>query len=207
MTKTAFNLARTAKPALVLTGTLVLLSCSQVMSAHASVRQTLSVPPTEAAGYTVTLEQCATSTVQAERSATFTAQMTATSATQHMGMRIELQQRLHGEAEFHTVVAPGLGVWRSSEAGVKIYKYVKQVTNLDAPAAYRAVVRFRWLGEKGRVLKRAELHTERCLQPMLSNQVQQTPSTPTTPGSSTTSGSSSTAPPATTATSSSPHAA
>jgi hypothetical protein len=63
---------------------------------------------------------------------------------------------------------------------VKIYKYVKQVTNLGAPAAYRAVVRFRWLGEKGRALKHAELHTPRCQQPALSGQLVQT--TPTEPG-------------------------
>jgi hypothetical protein len=123
----------------------------------------------------VALEQCVTSTVQLERSATFTAQMVATAATQKMAVRFELQQRLRGEMDFHTLVAPGLGVWQRSEPGVKIYKYVKQVTNLAAPAAYRAVVRFRWLGDKSRVLKRAELHTQRCLQPALSAQVRQAP--------------------------------
>ena len=66
-------------------------------------------------------------------------------------------------------------MWRSSEPGVKIYKYVKQVTNLDAPAAYRAIVRFRWTGERGRVLKRDELHTPRCIEPTLPGQVTQTP--------------------------------
>jgi hypothetical protein len=104
--------------------------------------------------------------------------MTATGTTQRMGMRIELQQRLRGETSFHTVLAPGFGVWRASEPGVKIYKYVKQVTNLTAPAAYRAVVRFRWQGEKGHVLKRAELRTSRCQQPMLTGQVTQTPASP-----------------------------
>jgi hypothetical protein len=47
---------------------------------------------------------------------------------------------------------------------VKIYKYVKQITDLSSPAVYRAVVRFRWVGERGRVVKRAELHTARCEQ-------------------------------------------
>ena len=122
---------------------------------------------------TVGIEQCVTSTVQAERSATFTAQMSATGTTQKMAMRIELQQRLRGESEFHTLVAPGFGVWRVSEPGVKIYKYVKQVTNLDSPAAYRVLVRFRWIGEAGHVLKRDELHTPRCIEPMLPGQVTQ----------------------------------
>ncbi len=127
---------------------------------------------------TVGIEQCVTSSVQLERSATFTAQMTATGATQKMAMRLELQQRRRGESEFHTLVVPGFGVWRVSEPGVKIYKYVKQVTNLDSPAAYRVLVHFRWIGEAGRTLKRGELHTPRCVQPTLSGQVTQTPTAP-----------------------------
>ena len=174
----AFNLKRGACAALILAGALALLACSFAF-ARGGVRDALTTPPTIAPAYSATVEQCATSTVQAERSATFTAQMSATTDTGKMGVRFELQQRLRGESEFHTVLAPGLGVWHSSEAGVQIYKYVKQVTNLDAPAAYRAVVRFRWLSDKGRVLKHAESHTSRCVQPMLSNQVTQTP--PATP--------------------------
>ena len=98
---------------------------------------------------------------------TFTAQMTAVPGTVHMEMRIDLQKRLASDASFHMVVAPGLGVWRGSEAGVKIYKYVKQITNLVAPATYRAVVRFHWLGDRGRVLKRAWLRTASCEQPLI----------------------------------------
>jgi hypothetical protein len=175
MARMAFKSTRVAKTTLMLACALVVLACAQVALAQTGARDVPATTQTDGAAYSVALEQCATSTVQAERSATFTAQMTATSATQRMGMRIELQQRPRGEVVFHTVIAPGLGVWHSSEPGVKIYKYVKQVTNLAAPAAYRAVVRFRWLGEKGRVLKRAELHTPRCPQPTLPAQVKQTP--------------------------------
>jgi hypothetical protein len=174
MAKRASKSPRAVKAALIVAFVFAALSCVQLSFAQAGVRRGLTPAPVDATP-SVGLEQCATSTVQAERSATFTAQMAATSATQKMGMRIELQQRLRGEGEFHTLAAPGFGVWRSSEPGVKIYKYVKQVTNLSAPAAYRAVVHFRWLGEKGRVLKRAELHTPRCLQPTLPRQVTQTP--------------------------------
>jgi hypothetical protein len=175
MTRTAFKPTRLIKAAaLVLACALLLLAFGQAALAHVGLRKALTIALPEGVP-SVTLEQCAMSTVQAERSATFTAQMTATSATQRMGMRIELQQRTRGESEFHTVMAPGFGVWHPSEQGVKIYKYVKQVTNLSAPAAYRAVVRFRWLGDKGRVLKRAELHTSRCIQPTLSHQVIQAP--------------------------------
>ena len=92
------------------------------------------------------LEQCVTSVVQAERAATFAGEMTAIPGTARMSMRIVLQERRSGELLYHTVIAPGLGVWRGSDPKVKIYKYLKQVTNLTPPADYRAVVRFRWLG-------------------------------------------------------------
>ncbi len=169
-----FHLMRVARAALILGCALALLACAQIALAREGVRSALATAPSDGTA-SVGIEQCETSTVQLERSTTFTAQMTATTATQKMGMRIELQQRLHGESEFHTLPAPGFGVWRASEPGVKIYKYVKQVTNLDAPAAYRAIVRFRWIGERGRVLKHEELHTPRCIQPTLSGQVTQTP--------------------------------
>jgi hypothetical protein len=164
-----------AAKALILGCALALLACAQVALADVGVRRALATAPSGGGTASVGIEQCATSTVQLERSATFTAQMAATSTTQKMGMRIELQQRLRGEGEFHTLAAPGFGVWRTSEPGVKIYKYVKQVTNLDAPAAYRAIVRFRWIGERGHVLKRDELRTPRCMQPALPGQVTQAP--------------------------------
>jgi hypothetical protein len=163
---------RAVNAALLMVCVLMVLACTDAASATTGVRRNLT-PPTS--GYSVTLEQCVTSTVQEERSATFTAQMIATPATQKMALRFELQERMRGETDFHTVIAPGLSAWQRAEPGVKIYKYVKQVTNLAAPAAYRAVVRFRWSGEKGRILKRAELHTQRCLEPTLSPQVRQAP--------------------------------
>jgi len=112
-----------------------------------------------------TLEQCVTSVAQVERSATFAGEMTAVAGTVRMAMRIEVQERLPGEALYHKVTAPGLGVWRESDVKVKIYKYLKQVTNLSSPASYRALVRFRWVGARGHVIRRAERVTPRCVQP------------------------------------------
>jgi hypothetical protein len=125
--------------------------------------------------YSVTLEQCVSAGVQAGRSATFVSQMVATAATQKMAMRIVLEERTRGEAEYHAVPGPGFGVWRPSEPGVKIYKYVKQVTNLAAPAVYRATVKFRWVGDKGKVVKRADLRSSRCFQPPLTAPVTPAP--------------------------------
>jgi hypothetical protein len=167
-----FKHAGAARAVLVLLGVLALLVWAQAAFADGALRTSATAPAAGTAS--VGIEQCVTSTVQAERTATFTAQMAATATTQKMAMRIELQQRLRGESEFHTLAAPGFDVWRTSEPGVEIYKYVKQITNLDAPAAYRVLVHFRWLDERGHVLKHDELHTARCVQPTLPGQVTQT---------------------------------
>lgn len=112
-----------------------------------------------------TLVQCVTAVTPAERSATFAGEMTAIGGTAQMEMRIDVLERMPGEALFHTVSAPGLGVWRGSAPGVKVYKYLKQVTNLSAPALYRGAVRFRWLNAKDRLMKAMELRTRGCEQP------------------------------------------
>jgi hypothetical protein len=111
-----------------------------------------------------TLEQCVTSVDQSERSATFSGEMTAMPGTAHMAMRIDIEERTPADAQFHTVIAPGLGVWRDSEPKVKVYKYLKQVTNLSSPAVYRALVGFRWLNSKGRQIRREERLTPKCEQ-------------------------------------------
>jgi hypothetical protein len=119
-----------------------------------------------AAPASATLEDCETSSVQAERSATFAGEMTAIAGTVRMAMRIDLEERTPEQSLYHTVSAPGLGIWRLSDPRVKIYKYLKQVTNLSAPAVYRGVIRFRWLAPRGRVLKRVQRYTGgRCTQP------------------------------------------
>jgi hypothetical protein len=112
-----------------------------------------------------TVGECVTSSTQEQRSATFSAEMAAIPGTTRMAVKIEVQERLPEEALYHTIVAPGLGVWRGSDPRVKIYKYLKQVTNLAAPASYRALVRFRWLNAHGHVIKHTEHYTSRCVQP------------------------------------------
>jgi hypothetical protein len=115
-----------------------------------------------------TLEGCVTSVLQSERSATFSGEMTAVPGAARMEISIALLERLPGEVQYHLVSAPGLGTWRSSAAGVKIYTYIKQVTDLAAPAFYRGELRFRWLSSKDRPIKVAQLRTTRCEQPAAS---------------------------------------
>jgi hypothetical protein len=125
-----------------------------------------------------TLEQCVSTGEQANRSSTFSGEMTAITGSARMAMRIEVQERMPGEELFHTITAPGLGVWRGSEAGVKIYKYVKQVTNLSSPAIYRGLVRFHWLNDSGHVIRRVALHTPRCSEPAVPTTTPASPSPP-----------------------------
>ena len=152
---------------------LALVACGPPVALAREGTSSVPVP----GDFSVTVEQCVNSNVQTERSATFVAQMVATVSTQKMAMKINLEERGRGELEYHVVGAPGFGVWRPSEPGVKIYKYVKQVTNLAAPVSYRVAVKFRWVvGDKGKVIKRAELHSSRCFQPTLTAPVRPVPS-------------------------------
>lgn len=137
--------------------------------------------PAGTGGVSATLEECVTAVSQSERAATFSGEMTAMPGTVRMSMRIDVEERVPGEAAFHTVTFPGLGVWRSADPKVKTYKYLKQVTNLSAPASYRGFVQFRWIGDKGHVIKRAERMTARCLQPALPSEPPEASEGNTTP--------------------------
>jgi hypothetical protein len=112
-----------------------------------------------------TLEHCVTASVQSERSLSVVAEMSAIPHTAHMALRVDIQERLPEAALFHTVNAPGLGVWREADRGVSSYKYLSKVTNLAAPAVYRAAVRFRWLNANGHLIKQLERRTASCAQP------------------------------------------
>jgi hypothetical protein len=138
-------------------------ACSAAVALPAS-----DTAPTAKAPAVVSLEQCVTSTEQEARTATFSGEMIAIAGTSKMEMRIDVLERMPSALEpaFRNIAAPGLGVWRTAAPGVKVYKYLKQVTNLTAPAAYRAAVRFRWLNTKGKLVKAAELRTPKCQQPL-----------------------------------------
>ncbi|HEY0516271.1 MAG TPA: hypothetical protein VGD00_04055 [Solirubrobacteraceae bacterium] len=123
-------------------------------------------PPPAKLPASVTLEGCVTSSQQAERSVTFAGEMSAVKGAVKMEMRVDVLERLPKDLVFHSVYAPGLGIWRMAAPGVSNYKYLKEITNLAAPASYRAVIRFRWLNAKGHAVKAFELRTPRCVQPL-----------------------------------------
>ncbi|HEY3758381.1 MAG TPA: CARDB domain-containing protein [Solirubrobacteraceae bacterium] len=143
---------------------------SKLPSAGGQAGGSGSITPTSspAALASATLEQCLTAVDPTARSATFNGQMSAVPGTRLMAIRILVEEQGAGEAAFRTLsgaTTVSSGGWRRSEVGVKIYKYVRQFTDLPAPGTFRAVVEFRWLGEKGRVIKRAVRRTPTCVQP------------------------------------------
>ena len=154
-------------------GALALAGCSAslvVGQASAALagghgRAAESSPGGKGALSSAALAQCVTAVPEVERSATFSGEMTAIPGTVRMAMRIDVQERMPAEAAFHTITAPGLGVWRVSDQKVRVYRYLKRVTNLHSPASYRALVRFRWLTARGHILRQAERLTPRCVQP------------------------------------------
>jgi hypothetical protein len=114
-----------------------------------------------------TLEQCATATApQTERSATFAGEMNAITGTARMQIDVQLEERSAPEGRFRMVRSPALGVWHSSNPGVKMFAHIQQVTNLSAPAFYRGLIGFRWLDADGHTIKSESLHTATCEQPI-----------------------------------------
>lgn len=135
------------------------LSCAPAVSASAA---TAVKPPASA-----TVEQCVTSVGQLERSATFVGEMSAVPGTARMAMRIELVEHAAPEVGFHPVLSPGLGAWQRSSPGTKTFKSLDKVTDLAAPATYRADIHFRWYGAHNRLIKTLELKSPRCQQPLV----------------------------------------
>jgi hypothetical protein len=110
------------------------------------------------------LLQCLTSVRQAERAVTFAGEMTLIPGATRMSMRIELLERTPEGGGYRPVLAPGVGAWRADAPGVSTYKHLARFTDLAAPASYRALVSFRWLGQHGRVVRRDERRSPRCVQ-------------------------------------------
>jgi hypothetical protein len=141
------------------------LACTAALGAVPQAAGAAQAAESSRASASATLEQCVNAAAQEERSATFVGEMNAVPGTARMQMRVELLERMPHEAFYHAVVYPGLGVWQRASQGVKTYKYFDKVTDLAAPAVYRANVHFRWLNAKGRQIKSLELRTGRCEQP------------------------------------------
>jgi len=113
------------------------------------------------------LQACHTDAAQAGRYAIFASQTTAAAVRGTVLMSVEfvLEERSAGSG-FAVVPAPGFGTWVTSQRGVGIFSDSHEVTGLPAPAAFRVLVRARWIGRGHRILRRAEALSPVCAQPL-----------------------------------------
>jgi hypothetical protein len=135
--------------------------CIAILALAAPAAAHAQAPPLRAK-----LTACETGPDAADRTATFTGSMPAIKGTKRMWMRFDLQRRGAPGASFTTIKVPGLGVWQKSAPGRSSgFVFNQRVQALSAPAAYRAVVRFRWYGKGGRLLRATRRETPVCTQP------------------------------------------
>jgi hypothetical protein len=121
--------------------------------------------PAPAAGLaSVKVAECTPALEPEARTATFEARVRAVAGTERLAVRFTLQTRGPGEPAWRKVTAPGLDTWLESDEGVGRYGYLRTVRNLSAPASYRVIVRFRWLGADGGVLRTAKRRSAACRQ-------------------------------------------
>jgi len=109
---------------------------------------------------------CHADPLQANRSATFSSQMTSVPGTKTMDVNFELQEHTAAAIGFAAVSAPGFGEWVASQPGVGIFTNYHQVTSLPAPASFRVLVRARWLDRRRRVIRREQIVSPVCVQPL-----------------------------------------
>ena len=110
---------------------------------------------------------CTTGADDAGRAAAFTGTMPAAAQTKRMQMRFVLIQRLGAgpKGTFKKISVPGWGGWERSDPGRQGFVFTKRVEALTAPAAYRAVITFRWFDARGHVQRTATRTTPACEQP------------------------------------------
>jgi hypothetical protein len=90
--------------------------------------------------------------------------MPAVPGAVRLAMRFDLQAQEPESGVWAALGAPGFGTWVRSRPRRAGFVYVKRVDGLTGPRAYRAVVRFRWTGEGGEVLRTARRTTGVCEQ-------------------------------------------
>ena len=120
--------------------------------------------PAQAPRLSADLATCHTGTDPADRYAVFTASMPALEGTDRMSMRFDLLERRPPSTAFAEVSVPRWGRWEKSRPARPGFIFSRRVGGLLAPAAYKAVVRFRWYDADGRLQRAARRVTALCRQ-------------------------------------------
>lgn len=151
---------------MTMTGLWALVAVVAVLAADsAGARAATAVPPRAQ----LTQFSCARALDPVNRSAGVSAVMRPVPGTQRMLLRFQLLQQLPG-APADMVRGGDLGSFRSPPNPTlgrlpgDVWRKVKQVINLNAPAAYQFRVTFRWVGAHNRVLSSATRYSRVCHQ-------------------------------------------
>ncbi len=134
---------------------IALLALAAPAAAHAQT------PPLRAK-----LTACTSGPLATDRAASFTGSMPAIKGAKRMWMRFDLLVHAGSASGFAPLKAPGLGVWQKSAPGRAAgFVFTQRVQGLAAPGAYKAMVRFRWYGKAGKLLRALSRETAVCKQP------------------------------------------
>lgn len=126
------------------------------------------VPAASAApSASVRVAACESSLDPAARMMTAEGRMRTLPGARKLQMRFDLQSRRPDRARWTRVVAPGLGVYNTADPAPRRYVFEKRVERLTAPARYRMLVRFRWLGAGDQRLASVQRTSAVCNQPDL----------------------------------------
>jgi hypothetical protein len=111
---------------------------------------------------TAKVVECVRAGTVSEPEAIFKGTMRRVGGTDHMAMRLTLQERV-GPAVWTAIKAPGLGVWRPSHIGVRVFAYSQRVLPLADASSYRVAIAYRWYDAAGNVVRRATRKSPPCL--------------------------------------------
>jgi hypothetical protein len=120
--------------------------------------------PAHAATSGVRLTGCQSALDPLDRVASFEGRMKVKHHARRMQMRFTLQTRSADQPRWHKLPAAGFGKWLTSNPGIGRYVYTKRVIELEAPASYRTIVKFRWLDAAGARVASAKSTSAVCHQ-------------------------------------------
>ena len=151
---------------LVVTAATVLLALAAAAAAQAqSTVTTPSAPTQPATPLRASLDACQPALTATDRSAVFSGSMPSVAGTRRMRMRFDLYVKRDATMAWRRVTAPRWGIWHVSRSRVPGFVFTKVVDGLDAPASYRAVVRFRWYGQHEQLIRSARRTSATCVEP------------------------------------------
>jgi hypothetical protein len=141
---------------------LSLAAASATLIAAAAVASGASATTVATPLTSASVTTCVSGTTAAERSASFRGQIQTLPGARTLSISFSLYQRT-ATGGWTPVSAPGFDVWQSSTPGIGSFTANENVIDLPAPAAFRAVVHYRWLDRRHHVIRRDERVTPNCV--------------------------------------------